>query len=334
MTETDAEALELGAVGNAPPDPVPVDDAPPVLEIDDSDPLADLDIDADAEGEPVEGAPEGDDDAPPETLEDALEAEAESEAEGDEAEAGSVKVHFGGRELEGLGDLPPEAAAKVQAALDDTWAAHTRKSKELAEERGRVQKVGETVQRLAQLNDAGLRAFAQAQMLQDRIPQMEQRVAQLRQSGEADQYRLASDQLNEMRQGLQSLYGQVQAAENEIQQTQDRQRAERHQAGADQIAKSHSETEVAEILEFAATQFGVPLDKVKSVYGESLPQFEMVRDALRYRKAMANIEAKRKAGAPKVAPKKPMQSRVSAAGSNAANPLGWSDRQWDAALGL
>lgn len=333
MAENDTMPADGGIGPDADAQPAASSDADPFAGVVDLDAVesddaaavdeAPTDDDADEQAEAEEADPDQDDDA---------ETDAEDEEAEDEAEPDEVKLHFGGREFElPAGATVKEAQEQIQAYLNESWAANTRKSQEVAELRKTAETTLQQAEKVQGMSDEALQAFIAARTAQQQIQNLSAQLQQVDPNQDMDSYRVISDRLAMAKQAYQQAEQMTARAEQASEAERTELLRQRHEAGVAEIKKQVPKFDEAAVLAYAKERFGIDVDQAKAVYGTNPAAAIAMYESMMYRRGLQQSKAKKTA-----APKAPVKGGVksSAAPASTSDPNAMTDAQFAKYLGL
>ena len=279
-----------------------------------------VDVSAETEASAAEGTGS-------ETVEDAADEDAAGSTSedggdaGDEDGAEEVEIDFGGNKLSvRKADIPDEVLEKVQGFAKDTWAEHTRRSQEVAEQRKQVEARQEAVNRLAGLQGEALETFSRGQALRAEIQQLSQVDLGALWQSDPDRARRTSDLISQKQAEFQQTVSKVRQIEAEQARTQETEFSRQREVGKAEVERRIKGFRAEEVIDYVVSKHGIDRAVAERDWPMNPAMTVLAHKAMLYDR----MQAKAKASA---APKTPTAQPVKAAakkGGGSGRPVAFS----------
>lgn len=267
--------------------------------------------------------------------EDAAESTSEDGGEaGDEDGAEEVEIDFGGNKLSvRKSEIPDEVLDKVQNFAKDTWAEHTRRSQEVAEQRKQVEARQEAVNKLAGLQGEALETFSRGLALRAEIQQLSQIDLSALWQSDPDRARRTSDLISQKQAEFQRTSSKVAQIEAEQARAQETEFSRQREAGKTEIHRRIKDFKADEVIDYVVSKHGIDRAVAERDWPMNPAMTVLAHKAMLYDRMQAKARA---SAAPKTPTAQPVKATAKKGGGSgrpvpfsAADPNGDSIRDAD-----
>ena len=250
-----------------------------------------------------------------EAVEDAAESTSEDGGEaGDEDGAEEVEIDFGGNKLSvRKADIPEEVLAKVQSFAKDTWAEHTRRSQEVAEQRKQVEARQEAVNKLSGLQGEALETFSRGQALRAEIQQLSQVDLNALWQSDPDRARRVSDAISRKQAEFQQTLSKVAQIEAEQSRTQEAEVSRQREAGKAEVERRIKGFKAEEVIDYVVSKHGMDRAVAERDWSMNPTMTVLAHKAMLYDRMQVKAKA---AAAPKTPTAQPVKATAKKGGGS------------------
>lgn len=247
--------------------------------------------------------------------EDAAESTSEDGGEaGDEDSAEEVEIDFGGNKLSvRKADIPDEVLEKVQSFAKDTWAEHTRRSQEVAEQRKALEARQAAVDKLTNLQGEALETFSRGQSLRAELQQLQQIDLSAMWQSDPDRARRTSDLISRKQAEFQQTLSKVAQIEAETSRQQEAEASRLREEGKAEVERRIKGFKADEVVDYVVNTHGMDRAVAERDWPMNPAMTVLAHKAMLYDRMQAKAKA---SAAPKTPTAQPVKATAKKGGGS------------------